>query len=73
MKGDTYKRTIHDGSVSYSVVMRAPENGLGKHTKTVEQILRRQSCSALARKYKSRGIRNAYALAEAFVYSKVHN
>lgn len=27
----TYKRTIHDGSRSYSVVMPNPERGHGKH------------------------------------------
>ena len=31
MKNDTYKRTIHDGSVSYSVTEIAPSAGNGKH------------------------------------------
>lgn len=30
LKG-TYKRTIHDGSKSYSIVMPNPEHGHGKH------------------------------------------
>lgn len=41
MKGDTYKETIHDGSVSYSVVRVAPPPGTGKHAKTVQQQNRR--------------------------------
>lgn len=72
MKGDTYKKTIHDGSVSYSVVTPAPESGFGKHTKTVKQIIRRRFCSALARKFKREGIRNAYAQAQILVYPEVH-
>ncbi len=72
MKGDTYKKTVHDGSLSYSVTMPAPEGGLGKHTKTVKQIIRRQFCSALARKLKRDGYRNAYAKAQMLVYPEVH-
>ena len=72
MKGDTYKETIHDGSVSYSVVRIAPPSGMGKHTKTPKQILRRRYCSALARKFKSDGFRNAYALARALVYPELY-
>lgn len=30
LKG-TYKRTVHDGSRSYSIVMPNPEHGKGKH------------------------------------------
>ena len=69
MKGDTYKATIHDGSVSYSVVRIAPPRGEGKHAKTFKQILRRQRCSAIARRFKVVGIPNSYALASAIVYN----
>ena len=72
MKGDTYKETIHDGSVSYSVIRVAPSPGNGKHAKTVKQVQRRAWCSAIARRYKRQGIRNAYALARAFVYGDIY-
>ena len=68
MKGDTYKETIHDGSVSYSVIRVAPQAGMGKHAKTLRQILRRQRVSEIARIFKRAGIRNAYAKASAIVY-----
>lgn len=61
MKGDTYKETIHDGSVSYSVVRVAPPPGMGKHAKSAKQIKRREYCSAIARKMKRVGVKNAYA------------
>lgn len=73
MKGDTYKETIHDGSVSYSVVRVAPPSGQGKHAKTPKQVLRREWCSAIARKMKRVRIRNAYAQARAFVYADIYN
>lgn len=73
MKGDTYKETIHDGSVSYSVVRVAAPPGEGKHTKTFKQQQRRAWCSALARSMKRNGIRNAYAQARAFVYADIYN
>lgn len=72
MKGDTYKKTIHDGSVSYSVTLPAPEAGRGKHAKTAKQDNRRAWCSAWARKLKSMGIKNAYAQARAFVYADIY-
>ena len=72
MKGDTYKETIHDGSVSYSVVRVAPPPGTGKHAKTVQQQNRRARCSAMARRLKSAGLRNAYALAQALVYADIY-
>lgn len=68
MKGDTYKETIHDGSRSYSVVRIAPPPGKGKHAKTPKQVRRREYCSALARKFKRDGVRNAYAMAKILVY-----
>lgn len=49
MKGNTYKETIHDGSVSYSVIRVAPPSGNGKHAKTAAQILRRYYLNVLAR------------------------
>lgn len=70
MKGDTYKATIHDGSVSYSVKRVAPPPGEGKHAKTLIQILRRQRCSAIARRFKAAGVPNPYALASDIVYNK---
>lgn len=73
MKGDTYKETIHDGSVSYSVVRVAPPPGMGKHAKTPKQVLRREWCSSLARKMKRVGVKNAYAQAWAFVYADVYS
>lgn len=73
MKGDTYRETIHDGSVSYSVVRVAPPSGQGKHTKTLKQVMRRNWCSAMARKLKRLGVRNAYAQARAFVYADIYN
>ena len=69
MKGDTYKATIHDGSVSYSVIRVAPPSGMGRHTKTPKQIERRAHCSALARRFKTSGLPNPYALASAIVYN----
>lgn len=72
MKGDTYKETIHDGSVSYSVTRIAPPPGEGKHTKTHRQILRRALCSRIAREMKCAGVRHAYAKARAFVYADVY-
>ena len=68
MKGDTYKATIHDGSVSYSVVRIAPPQGAGKHTKTAWQISRRRACSEIARTCKSLGKRKAYEMARFIVY-----
>jgi hypothetical protein len=73
VKGDTYKETVHDGSVSYPIVRVAPPPGQGKHAKTPKQLQRRAWCSALARKLKSEGIRNAYAQARAFVYADIYN
>lgn len=73
MKGDTYRETIHDGSVSYSVIRVAPPPGQGKHAKTPKQKQRRAWCSALARRMKRIGIRNAYAMARAFVYADIYN
>lgn len=73
MKGDTYRETIHDGSVSYSVVRVAPPWGQGKHAKTPKQQQRRAWCSALARRMRRDGIRNAYAQARAFVYADIYN
>ena len=70
MKGDTYKETIHDGSVSYSVVRIAPQSGMGKHAKTLMQIIRRQRASEIARIFKRSGICNAYAKASAIVYNR---
>lgn len=70
MKGDTYKETIHDGSVSYSVVRTAPPAGAGKHAKTLKQILRRQHVSEIARIFKRAGIPKAYAKASAIVYNR---
>lgn len=69
MKGDTYKETIHDGSVSYSVIRVARLPGTGKHAKNNNQILRRRYCSAIARKLKANGLPNPYALASAIVYN----
>lgn len=73
MKGDTYKETIHDGSVSYSVIRVAPPPGGGKHAKTPEQLMRRAKCSALARHMKLIGIHNPYALAKVFVYGGIYD
>lgn len=73
MKGDTYKETIHDGAVSYSVVRIAPPPGEGNHAKSPKQIQRRLLCSALARRFKRAGIRNAYAQARAIVYADIYN
>lgn len=73
MKGDTYKETIHDGSRSYSVIRMAPPPGKGKHAKTPKQEQRRALCSALARRMKRDGIRNAYAQARAFVYADIYH
>lgn len=36
-----YKSTVHDGSVSYSVLRLNPRDGLGNSTKTEEQRVRR--------------------------------
>jgi hypothetical protein len=72
MKVNTYKETIHDGSVSYSVIRVAIPPGAGKHAKTVKQVLRREFCSALARKLKRNGVRNAQAQAREFVYGNVY-
>ena len=47
MKGDTYKETIHDGSVSYSVIRVAPLSGTGKHAKTSAQVERRHRFNRL--------------------------
>lgn len=68
MKGDTYKETIHDGSVSYSVIRVAPTSGMGKHAKTAKQIIRRRNCSEIARMFKSLGHRKAYEMARFIVY-----
>lgn len=73
MKGDTYKETIHDGSVSYSVTRIAPPSGEGKHAKTPKQVLRRALCSRIARDMKRAGVRNAYTQARAFVYADVYD
>ena len=35
------KKSIHDGSVTYSVTVPNPAPGEGKHAKTPAQILRR--------------------------------
>ena len=72
VKGSTYKKTIHDGSVSYSVIRMAPPSGMGNHAKTNKQVLRREFCSALARRMKRDGVRNAYAQARAIVYADVY-
>ena len=37
------KKSIHDGSVTYSVTVPNPAPGEGKHAKTLEQIIRRHS------------------------------
>lgn len=50
MKGDTYKETIHDGSVSYSVVRVAPPPGEGKHAKSPAQAARRHYINQMRRK-----------------------
>lgn len=49
MKGDTYKETIHDGPVSYSVTRISPPPGTGKHAKTLEQVRRRHYVNVLRR------------------------
>lgn len=41
------KRTIHDGSRSYSIEVPNPEPGEGKHAKTLLQIIRRQARNKL--------------------------
>lgn len=43
------KRTIHEGSVSYSVTIPNPAPGQGKHAKTPEQKLRRHYFNRLRR------------------------
>ncbi len=43
------KRTIHDGSVSYSVTIPNPAPGQGKHTKTLDQKARRHLFNRLRR------------------------
>lgn len=73
MKGDTYKETIHDGSVSYSVIRVAPPPGQGNHAKSPKQLQRRTACSTLARKFKRAGIHNAYEQARALVYLDIYN
>ena len=46
-----FRETVHDGSVSYSVLRPNPRDGLGKSTKTHEQRSRRHTFYHMA--YKS--------------------
>lgn len=45
--GELMKRTIHDGSRSYSIEVPNPEPGEGKHAKTEGQKIRRHSANEL--------------------------
>lgn len=40
-------KTIHDGSVSYSIRIPNPPDGKGKHTKSLKQRLRRHSLNRI--------------------------
>lgn len=63
MKGDTYRETIHDGSVSYSVVRVAPPPGEGKHAKTPAQAERRHFINQMRRKGKLNSVFGEVAFA----------
>ncbi len=41
------KRTIHDGSRSYSIELPNPQPGEGKHAKTLIQIIRRHAANQI--------------------------
>ena len=46
------KKSIHDGSVTYSITVPNHAPGEGKHAKTPDQILRRHSRYQLERLFK---------------------
>lgn len=46
------KKSIHDGSVTYSVTVPNPAPGEGKHAKTTAQIFRRHMLNQIHKEFK---------------------